>query len=66
MHKKWANDPPAAFFANSRMERIEGTQVTTIFVSRPWIAALATAMAVLAIDGEAQGSETCDQLHYRI
>jgi hypothetical protein len=27
---------------------------------------LATAMAVLAIDGEAQGSETRDQLHYRI
>ena len=39
---------PAAFLAHSRME---STQVTTVFVNRPWIAALATAMAVLAIDG---------------
>ena len=52
-----------AFFANSRMERIEGTQVTTVFVNRPWIAALATGMAVLATNGQAQGSETYDQLH---
>jgi len=29
-----------------------------MFVNRPWIATLATAVAVLAIDGEARGSET--------
>ena len=29
-----------------------------MFVSRPWIAALATGMAVLATNGQAQGSKT--------
>jgi hypothetical protein len=29
-----------------------------MFVSRPWIAALATGIAVLAINGQAQASET--------
>jgi len=29
-----------------------------MFVNRPWIATLATAVAVLAVDGEARGSET--------
>jgi hypothetical protein len=36
----------------------QGYAGTTMFVSRPWIAALATGMAVLAINDQAQGSET--------
>ena len=32
MHKKWANDPPPYSLPNSRIERIDGTQVRGGFV----------------------------------
>jgi hypothetical protein len=60
LHMKWANDPLARHSLAFREIWVmdQGDAGATMYVSRRGIAALAISMAVLTINGEAQGSET--------